>query len=146
VGHRTLDQQFDNAISGQRFYALLLGVFAGLALILAGVGIYGVLSYLVGQRTREIGIRMALGANSASVLRNVLGRGFALVGTGLAIGLGVSLGMTRLIGGLLYQVEASDPVTFVAAIFVLAAVALIACWIPAVRATKVDPIVALRYE
>jgi len=146
VGHRTLEQQFDNAISGQKFYALLLGVFAALALILAGVGIYGVLSYLVGQRTREIGIRMALGANSGNVLRNVLGRGFALVGTGLAIGLGVSLGMTRLIGGLLYQVGAADPVTFAAAIFVLAVVALIACWIPALRATKVDPIVALRYE
>ena len=146
VGYRTLEQQFDNAISGQKFYALLLGVFAALALILAGVGIYGVLSYLVGQRTREIGIRMALGANSGNVLRNVLGRGFALVGTGLAIGLGVSLGMTRLIGGLLYQIGAADPVTFVAAIFVLAAVALIACWIPALRATKVDPIVALRYE
>jgi putative ABC transport system permease protein len=89
---------------------------------------------------------MALGANSGNVLRNVLGRGFALVGTGLAIGLGVSLGMTRLIGGLLYQVGAADPVTFAAAIFVLAVVALIACWIPALRATKVDPIVALRYE
>jgi len=146
VGQRTLEQQFNNAISGQKFYALLLGVFAGLALILAGVGIYGVLSYLVGQRTREIGIRMALGASPSTVLRNVLARGFALVGTGLAIGLGVSLGLTRLIGRLLYQIGASDPVTFVVAIFVLATVALIACWIPAMRATKVDPIVALRYE
>jgi putative ABC transport system permease protein len=146
VGHRTLEQQFNNAISGQRFYALLLGIFAVLALILAGVGIYGVLSYLVGQRTREIGIRMALGASPSNVLRNVLARGFTLVGTGLAIGLGVSLGLTRLIARLLYQIGASDPVTFVAAIFVLAAVALLACWIPALRATKVDPIIALRYE
>jgi putative ABC transport system permease protein len=146
VGHRTLAQQFDNAVSGQKFYALLMGVFAGLALVLAGVGIYGVLSYLVGQRTREIGIRMALGASRGNVLGHILGRGMRLTATGLLIGLAVSLGLSRLIGKFLYHVGASDPTTFVAAIVVLAGIALIACGIPALRATKVDPIVALRYE
>ncbi|HUK30648.1 MAG TPA: ABC transporter permease [Candidatus Acidoferrum sp.] len=146
VGHRTLEQQFDNAISGQRFYAVLLGVFAGLALVLAGVGIYGVLSYLVGQRTREIGIRMALGASRASVLRHVLARGFRLAGTGLLIGFAASLGIARLLGSLLYRVGAADPISFIVAVIVLGSVAVIACWVPALRATKVDPIVALHYE
>jgi ABC-type antimicrobial peptide transport system permease subunit len=146
VGQRTLEQQFTNAISFPRLYAILLGTFAGLALLLAAIGIYGVVSYLVGQRTREIGIRMALGASQGNVLRNVLGRGLRLAGLGLAIGLAASMLVTRLLEAFLYRVGATDPVTFAMAVAVLVGIAVLACWIPALRATKVDPLVALRYE
>jgi putative ABC transport system permease protein len=146
VGQRTLEQQFTNAISFPRLYAILLGTFAGLALLLAAIGIYGVVSYLVGQRTREIGIRMALGASQGNVLRDVLGRGLRLAGLGLAIGLAASMLVTRLLGAFLYRVGATDPVTFAMAVAVLVGIAVLACWIPALRATKVDPLVALRYE
>jgi len=146
VSQRTLEQQFTNAISFPRLYAILLGTFAGLALLLAAIGIYGVVSYLVGQRTREFGIRMALGASQGNVLRNVLGRGLRLAGLGLAIGLAASMLVTRLLGAFLYRVGATDPVTFAMAVAVLVGIAVLACWIPALKATKVDPLVALRYE
>jgi putative ABC transport system permease protein len=146
VGQRTLEQQFNTAIATPRLNAILLSIFAALALLLAGIGIYGVVSYLVGKRTREIGIRMALGASRGSVLRSVLGRGLRLAGWGVVLGLLVSVMVARLLGRFLYRVGASDPVTFALVVSLLAAISLLACWVPAQRATKVDPLVALRYE
>jgi ABC-type antimicrobial peptide transport system permease subunit len=125
---------------------ILLGVFAALALGLASLGIYGVISYLVGQRTQEIGVRLALGAKRVDVLRLILGEGMRMAALGLAAGLLASLGLTRLMAGLLFGVSATDPLTFVSVAALLAIVALAACYIPARRAMRVDPIVALRYE
>jgi putative ABC transport system permease protein len=143
---RTMEQVFTSAVARERFQALLLGLFAGLALVLAVVGLYGVMSYAVTQRTHEIGIRMALGAQRTEVLRLIIGEGMLLTLVGVALGLGVALGVTRLMTGILYGVTATDPTTFVAVAGLLVAVAFIACYIPARRATRVDPLVALRYE
>jgi len=145
-GVRTMDQIVSASIADRRFSMLLLGIFAGLALLLAAVGIYGVISYTVAQRTREIGIRMALGAGRADVLKVVIAQGMLPVLAGLAIGLAASFGLTRLMAGMLYGVNAGDPVTFVGVALMLAAVALIATLVPARRATRVAPMVALRYE
>jgi len=145
-GVRTMDQIVSASIADRRFSMLLLGIFAGLALLLAAVGIYGVISYAVAQRTREIGIRMALGAGQADVLKIVVVQGMLPVLAGLAIGLAASFGLTRLMAGMLYGVNAGDPVTFIGVVFLLAAVALIATLVPARRATRVAPVVALRYE
>ena len=137
------------SMSSQRFPLILLGTFAGLALLLASIGIYGVISYSVTQRVQEIGIRMALGAEKQTIFRSVVGHGLRLALAGLAIGTAVSLILTRLLTSfshLLYGVGASDPATFVAISAVLTAVAMLACYIPARRAMRVDPIVALRYE
>ena len=134
------------SISSQRFSLILLGAFAGLALLLAGIGIYGVLSYLVEQRTREIGARMALGAQRLDVLRLVLGDGARMTMVGALIGLVAALGLTRLMASLLFGVRPTDPVTFAAVAVLLCGIALFACYIPARRAAKVDPMVALRYE
>src|SRR5262249_20800661 len=128
------------------FNMLFIGLFAGLGLLLASVGIYGVVSYAVAQRTHELGIRIALGARGAAVMRLILGHGLALALGGVALGTVASLELTRLMKAFLFGVEATDPPTFVAVAFLLTAVALIACWIPARRATKVDPMVALRFE
>ena len=143
---KTLDQIKDETAFAGRIEAALLGVFAAVALILAAVGIYGVISYSVAQRTHEMGIRAALGASARSLLRLVLYRGLALTVIALVIGLGGSLGLTRTMATLLYGVGARDPVTMTAVAAILAAVALAACYIPARRATQVDPTVALRYE
>jgi putative ABC transport system permease protein len=126
--------------------ALLLGVFGALALLLAGVGLYGVMSFSVTQRTREIGVRMALGASRRAVLLLALGEGMKLVTVGVAFGLAVAVAVAQWLSSFLYGVSAIDVVTFAGVPALLAAVALLACWIPARRATKVDPLVALRCE
>jgi putative ABC transport system permease protein len=146
VGNRTLAQQFENSISQPRFYTLLLGLFAAVALILATVGIYGVMSYMVAQRTHEIGIRMALGAQRRDVLRIVIWQGLKLAIIGVIVGLALSFMGTRLLSSLLYGVSAVDPVTFAVIPLLLTGVAVAACFIPARRATKIDPLVALRNE
>jgi len=145
-GVETMDQIVSASIADRRFSMLLLGIFAGLALLLAAVGIYGVISYTVAQRTREIGIRMALGAGRGEVLKVIVAQGMLPVLAGLAIGLPASLALTRLMAGMLYGVNAGDPGTLIGVALVLAAVALIATLVPAGRAVRVPPVVALRYE
>jgi len=125
---------------------LVLGVFGGLALLLATMGLYGVMSYLVAQRTREVGIRMALGARRTDVFRLVLGNGMRLTTVGVVIGLAGALAVTRLLGSLLYGIRPTDFVTFAGVSLLLAAVAFLASYMPARRATRVDPMVALRHE
>jgi putative ABC transport system permease protein len=147
VSHvRTMDQVFAAAISQERFQALLLGLFAALALVLACIGLYGVISYAVAQRTHEIGIRMALGARPRDVLRLVLRQGMSLTVVGLALGIALGSVATRVLSDMLYGVTARDPLTFVGVPILLLLVAFLACYIPARRATRIDPLVALRYE
>jgi predicted permease len=143
---RTLAQQKDSSLALQRMAATLLGGFGVLALLLAALGIYGVLAYSVSRRTREIGVRMALGAQLADVLRLVLRQGLGLAGVGLALGLAGAFGATRLLRGFLYEVQPLDPLTFAAVVVLLTVVVLVACWLPARRASRVDPMVALRSE
>jgi predicted permease len=143
---RTMDQVFVATISRERFQALLIGLFAALALSLACAGLYGVISYAVAQRTHEIGIRMALGAQPVDVLSLVLRQGMALTLTGLVIGIAVGAVATRVLSDMLYGVTATDPVTFIGVPALLLLVAFFACYIPARRATRIDPLVALRYE
>ncbi|MFN7992488.1 MAG: FtsX-like permease family protein [Bryobacteraceae bacterium] len=143
---RTLDGVLSAARARPRFLTLLLSLFSGVALLLAAVGIYGVISYSVSQRTGEIGIRMALGASSRDVLRMVLMQGIRVGSLGVAIGAIGALTMTRFIRGLLFGVSVLDPGTFVLMALLLAAVTLVACYLPARRATRVDPMIALRYE
>jgi putative ABC transport system permease protein len=134
------------SIARQRFSTLLLGVFAGVALVLAAVGIYGVMSYSMAQRTREIGIRMALGAQKRDVLKLAVGQGLKLVAVGVGLGLVGALALTRVMSSLLFGVSATDPATLVTISLILVAVALLASYIPARRASKLDPLIALRYE
>jgi len=143
---RPLEQVVGEAVGPQRFAMLLLGAFAGLALVLAAVGIYGVMAYSVSQRTREIGIRVALGADRGRVLGMLVRQGLLLASIGAGIGLIGAMGLTRLLSGLLYRVRPMDPLTFGLVPLVLVGVAALASYIPARRATKVDPIVALHYE
>ena len=143
---RTLDQIIQKSTAGRRFNLFLLAAFASLALLLASVGIYGVIAYAVVRRTHEIGIRLALGAHRRDVLRLVVFKGLWLIGLGVAIGTLASLALTRLLTSLLYEVRPSDPVAFLCGIGLLVAIAILASYIPARRAAKVDPMVALRYE
>jgi ABC-type antimicrobial peptide transport system permease subunit len=133
-------------VAPRRFSTILLGAFALLALVLAAVGIYGVMSYIVSLRINEIGVRMALGAQPRDIWRLIVGSGARLALAGIAIGLTGALALTRLLSSLLFEVRASDPATFAAVIAGLGAVSLLACYIPARRATKVDPISALRHD
>jgi predicted permease len=143
---KPLEQIVAESLSDRRFSMILLGVFAGLALLLSSIGIYGVISYVVGQRTHEIGIRMALGAQRSHVLRLMLGEGMKMALVGVAIGIAAALGLTQLMTSMLFGVSAADPITFCGVALILAGVALTACYIPARRAMRVDPMVALRYE
>jgi putative ABC transport system permease protein len=143
---RTLAEIVSDRTAQRRLAVMFITVFAAVALLLAAVGIYGVMSYAVAQRTQEIGIRMALGAERRDILRMVLRHGSLMAVAGVALGLTFALGLARLITSLLFQVSATDPPTFSIVPVVLIAVALVACYIPARRATRVDPLVALRYE
>jgi predicted permease len=143
---RTMQTEVNNSVAPQRFNATLVGIYAGLALLLALVGIYGVLAYMVMQQTNEIGIRMALGAQKRDILRLVVRHGMRLVMAGAAVGLLGAWGVTRLMDSLLYGIAPRDPVTFFGVTGLLVAAALLACYVPACRAAKLDPMVALRYE
>jgi putative ABC transport system permease protein len=143
---KTLEQAVSGSVARQRFAAALLGFFASLALVLAAAGIYAVTAYSVGQRTQEMGLRMALGANSKDILRLVLKRGLALTAVGLATGLLGAVALTRLLTALLYETSPLDVGTFLCTSVIIVGASLVACYVPARRATKVDPMVALRCE
>jgi ABC-type antimicrobial peptide transport system permease subunit len=141
-----MEKTVADSISNKRFTMTLLGVFALLALLLASIGIYGVLSYMVGQRSKEIGVRMALGAQKFDVMRMVLKDGARMTLAGILIGLVGALALTRLMGTMLYGVRPTDPLTFISVAALLGIIALLACYLPARRAMKVDPMEALRHQ
>jgi len=143
---QSMDEAIDTAVARPRFLTMLLGIFAALALGLAAIGTYGILSYLVSERKQEIGIRMALGADRGGILKLVLGRGLLLSGIGLVLGLAGSFAITRVMATLLFNVTPTDPITLASVTGVIAAVALAACLIPAWRATRVDPLTVLRAD
>jgi ABC-type antimicrobial peptide transport system permease subunit len=143
---RTQTEQIDQLLFQERLMSRLSSFFGALALVLACIGLYGLLSYEVARRTREIGIRMALGAQQRNLLRLVVGQGILLALIGAVIGIAAALGVTRFMASMLFGMKATDPATFIAVAIMLIVVALAACYIPARRAMKVDPMVALRYE
>ena len=143
---RTLEELVSESVAQPRFYLVLLALFAGIALVLAALGIYGLMAYAVSQRTHEIGIRMALGAEARRILRLIVGQGLVLILTGVGLGLAGALALTRLMGDLLFGVSPTDPLVFVLIALTLIGVALLACLIPARRATRIDPMIALRHE
>jgi putative ABC transport system permease protein len=142
----TMNQLVEKSVGSRRVTLILLGAFSALAIVLAGIGIYGVISYSVAQRTKEIGIRMALGAGHQDVIRMILLQGARIASAGLIIGIFAAFGLTRYLTTLLFTVSPGDPSTFAMVALVLALVALLACYIPARRALRVDPMTALRYE
>jgi len=146
VDPRTLEDHLSQQIQYPRYYSMLLGLFALVATLLAAVGIYGVMAYALEQRTREIGIRMALGADWRRVLRLVIGQAAWMIGGGLALGLAGAMALTRFISSELWEVQSTDLATFAGVSLLLIAVALVACFIPTRRAVQVDPTIALRYE
>jgi putative ABC transport system permease protein len=146
VKFTTMEATISENVAAPRFRTWLFAVFAGLAVCLAMAGVYGVMAYAVGQRTSEIGVRMALGASTNSVLRLVLGQGLTLAGIGLALGLAAAFASTRLLTSMLFQVKPNDPLVYVVVAVLLGAVALLASYIPARRASKIDPMTALRCE
>ncbi|MGB7640227.1 MAG: FtsX-like permease family protein, partial [Terriglobales bacterium] len=143
---RTMQEVIANSVQRRRFSMLLLTIFAATAMLLAAIGLYGVMSYSVAQRTKEIGVRMALGANRPEVLALVVKRGMLLVGIGIAAGVVLALALSRLIAGMLFGITATDPLTIIGVAVLLGAVAFVANYLPARRAASVDPMVALRYE
>ncbi|MFY9907554.1 MAG: FtsX-like permease family protein, partial [Terriglobales bacterium] len=143
---RTMQELIANSVQRRRFSMLLLAIFAGVAMVLAAIGLYGVMSYSVAQRTKEIGIRMALGARRPDVVALVVKQGMALVLAGIVAGTVLSLAMTRLMAGMLFGISATDPLTFVGVAMLLGVVAFFANYLPARRGASVDPMVALRYE
>jgi ABC-type antimicrobial peptide transport system permease subunit len=145
-GDQTMASLIAESIAERRFAMILLGAFAAMALVLASVGIYGVIAYVVGQRTQEIGIRIALGAQRKDVLAMILWQGTRLALLGVAVGIAGALALTHLMSGLLYGVAATDPLTFALLALILTIVAMAACYLPARRATRVDPVAALRWE
>ncbi|HLJ40190.1 MAG TPA: FtsX-like permease family protein, partial [Candidatus Acidoferrales bacterium] len=142
----SMEQVVSGSLNDWRFHAILLGIFGTLAVLIAAVGVYGVISYSVAQRTHEIGIRLALGAQRRSVLRLVVGQGLKLACIGIVIGIAAAFALTRLMSSLLFGVSATDPLTFACVAILLVLVAMLACYIPARRAMRVDPMIALRYE
>lgn len=143
---KTMDQVLSEATAPRRFNMIIMSVFASVALMMAGIGLYGVMAYSVTERTHEIGIRIALGAQVGNILRMVVGQGLVLALIGVAVGLTGAFALTRLMTSLLYGVSATDPITFIGVAVLLVVVALLACYLPARKATKVDPMIALRYE
>jgi putative ABC transport system permease protein len=143
---QTLDQIISDSLAERRFSMVLLGLFAGLALLLSTIGIYGVISYLVGQRVPEIGTRMALGAQRKDILQLILGRGIALAAGGVILGSLLALILTRQMRSMIYGVTATDPLTFAGVALLLMLIATVACYVPARRAMRVDPMAALRHE
>ena len=141
-----MSERVSNSLYAARMGAILLGVFGGLALLLASIGLYGVMAFAVARRTRELGIRVALGARPGDVFKMVLRQGMTLVIVGLAVGLSAAMMVTRLLASFLYGVSTTDALTFTAIPVLLTLVALLACYLPARRATKVEPLIALRYE
>jgi len=146
VGVQTESQEFEDALGGRRSLAMLLSIFGALALVLTSIGLFGTISHVVSRRTRELGIRMALGAETQDVLWTVMRQALVVVLIGVAIGIPAAAVATRLIASMLFTVGTSDPITIAAAIFVMFATALLATWIPARRAVRVDPMVALRCD
>jgi putative ABC transport system permease protein len=142
----TMEELISSSLTERRFAMLLLIIFASTALVLAAVGIYGVMSYAVSRRTHELGVRIALGAPRREILRLVVRDGMAMAAAGAAVGLAGALGLTRFLASLLYGVRPADPLTLAAVLLLFGGIAVLACYIPAWRATRVDPLVALRYE
>jgi putative ABC transport system permease protein len=140
----TMQEAVDRTTAVQRVAVTMLGVFGALALVLAAIGLYGVMSYSVSQRSRELGLRMALGADASNLMRLVMSNGLSLTAGGVVLGLAVALGTTRLMGNLLYNVSPRDPLAFAAALAVMTVAALVACFLPAWRAMRTDPVRALR--
>jgi putative ABC transport system permease protein len=145
INVRTMTEVISRSVWQPRLYAILFGVFAAVALALASIGVYGVMAYSVSERTREIGVRVALGAQRRDVLKLVIAQGMALTMIGAGIGLGAALALTRLMQSMLFEVSATDPLTFAGLAALLSVVAMLACYLPARRATKVDPMIALRH-